>query len=131
MPYFFEALECRQLLSAGQPDPTFGTLGRTIDGLGVVGPVQRVAMQADGDIVVATAAPAGVRVLRYNGDGSSDTTFGAGGRAGLPAASKITDLKILSDGRIELAASGAYVARLLPTGKLDPTLNATGATPGI
>jgi uncharacterized delta-60 repeat protein len=131
MPYLFEALESRRLLSAGQPDPTFGTLGRTIDGLGVVGAVQRVAMQSDGEIVVATAAPAGVRVLRYNPDGSSDTTFGTAGRAGLPAASKITDLRILSDGRIELAASGAYVARLLPTGKLDPTLNPSGATPGI
>src|SRR4051812_40774277 len=70
----FEALETRQLLSAGQMDTTFGDGGivTTNQGMGVA---NRIVMQSDGRFVVNASrddGSAGSFQARYNADGSLD-----------------------------------------------------------
>ncbi len=67
--------------SDGTLDASFGTGGRVIT---PVGYANKVAVQADGKIVVvgqsSFIAPSGFAVVRYNPNGSLDTSFGVGGR---------------------------------------------------
>lgn len=71
---------------SGIPDPAFGTNGRVITTFGnTFDEAAAVAIQVDGKIVVAgtSDAPSGdnnFAVVRYNPDGSNDTTFGSEGR---------------------------------------------------
>src|SRR2546421_807067 len=74
-----EALEPRQLLSAGLLDPTFGVGGETTDPALLSG--DRVAVQSDGRIVVLGSAAGSVQLSRYHVNGTLDPTFGTGGRA--------------------------------------------------
>lgn len=68
----------------------------------------RVAIQADGQILVAGSAgtssgtDSDVALIRYNPDGSLDTTFGTGGKTSLALAGHdvINSLQVLPDGRI-------------------------------
>src|SRR4051812_31644646 len=76
----FESLELRQLLSAGQLDATFGDGGKVLTNLGL-GYGNGVAVQADGRVVASAAADdfQGFHLVRYNADGSLDSSFGDGG----------------------------------------------------
>jgi len=82
-----EALESRRQLSlsAGALDPTFDSDGKqTTDGDLIVagfegGAADIVAYQADGKSVAIGSAYGDMIVLRYNEDGTFDTTFGVGG----------------------------------------------------
>ncbi len=81
---FFEQLEPRLLLSAGELDPTFGIGGLvTTDFSGESDLAWSVAVQADGKIVAAGYSDQGgdrdFALARYNTDGSPDTTFGGDG----------------------------------------------------
>ena len=95
----------------GFPDPTFGEGGKVITSFkwpgGLEGSTraQDLAIQPDGKIVVGGTLQAGfVRpvLIRYNPDGTLDTTFGSGG--GIMIAnfdySWATSMAIQSDGRI-------------------------------
>jgi uncharacterized delta-60 repeat protein len=75
-----EALEPRQLLSAGQLDPTFGDRGKVLTDLGLSYGTG-VAIQTDGKIVASARDDhdSGFHLVRYNGDGTLDTSFGVGG----------------------------------------------------
>ncbi len=72
----------------GSTDAGFGTAGRVtiVANGGGLDAMQALAVQADGRVVVAgyTALPVvfnqDMVVLRYNADGSLDTTFGSGGK---------------------------------------------------
>ncbi|MFE2289083.1 calcium-binding protein [Streptomyces sp. NPDC059443] len=118
----------------GSPDTTFGDGGAVTTDLSPNDEGQAVAVQPDGKIVAA-----GLRVmeengtswgqftvLRYNPDGSPDTTFGTGGQAypDFGRGSSAGAVRILSDGKI-LAAGAAQdsfaLARLMPNGSLDAT----------
>jgi uncharacterized delta-60 repeat protein len=82
-----EALEDRCLLSAGVLDPTFG------NGAGYVTTstssgndyAHSVLIQPNGDIIALgraeTSTPSELAAVRYNPDGSLDTSFGSGGIA--------------------------------------------------
>jgi uncharacterized delta-60 repeat protein len=122
--------------SRGAPDPGFGQAGRVIVDLGENEAATEVAVQADGNIVVAgrltRGAPAGgdadLILARYLPNGSADPGFGQGGSIvtnllpdDLPVA-----LAIAGDGRIVVGVdeccSGrgrAVVARFLQNGALD------------
>ena len=76
------------LLSAGQGDPTFGDTGKVLLPLASDFTVNAVALQKDGKIVLAGAAPPGSSnpagigsffLERLNVDGTLDTSFGAKG----------------------------------------------------
>ena len=84
----FELLESRRLLAAGQLDLMFGNAGKVTTNIGDVSSynIARdvVAYRSDGKFVVAgeTDGAGGQRdfaVIRYNSDGSLDTSFGVDG----------------------------------------------------
>jgi uncharacterized delta-60 repeat protein len=83
-----ERLEDRTLLSPGDLDTSFGTLGTgkvTTDFIGSTpNSGQDIAVQTDGKIVVVGSAPGSTGgafgLARYNADGSLDATFGTGGK---------------------------------------------------
>jgi len=127
----------------GTLDPTFGTGGvvRTD-----IGPYQDVAygvaLQPDGDVVVAGVRGAGrpgsdFALARYLPGGTLDPSFGSGGVVTTSVTTKQDEadgVGILSNGDI-VAAGGAglnaanpnfAVVRYLPDGQLDPTFGTGG-----
>src|SRR5262245_32317146 len=83
-----EPLEERYLLSAGDLDTDFGTGGRVLTTFpGGFAEAASVAVQPDGKVVVAgvtltfnTSDSEDFALVRYNADGSLDTSFGNAGR---------------------------------------------------
>lgn len=94
---------------------------------------QAIALQADGKIIVGgyarlsdTATQAAM--VRYNGDGTLDPTFGVGGKvvATLNNASDwVKDLEVLPDGKI-LALGSTFLARYNANGSLDTSFGSGG-----
>jgi uncharacterized delta-60 repeat protein len=127
----------------GSLDASFGTGGKVVTDLGSSQDyAQGVVLQGDGKIVVAGYTGSGLThdfaVVRYNPDGSLDTSFGTGGKV-------ITDfggddfgraLVLQADGKIVVA--GSYdspggtadedfaLARYNPDGSLDTTFGSGG-----
>lgn len=122
----------------GGLDATFGTGGKAYASVNNSGGANAVWLQQDGKIVVGGFArgmgpnDGDFALLRFNQDGSLDTTFGAGGIVttdffGL--SDNATGLAIQNDGRIVAAglvastsstASDFGLARYNPDGSLDP-----------
>lgn len=128
---------------------TNGTLDTTFNGTGAVTTnladdrTESVAIQADGKIVVtgskydATAHTSEYFVLRYNTNGTLDTTFNASGvvLASIDKTKPNTaaDVKIQTDGKIVVCGTsyvGSYkdiaIIRINNNGTLDNTFNGTG-----
>ena len=90
-----------------------------------------VAIQADGKIVVGGASWTGdgtavASMVRYNADGSLDTTFGVGGKVTNSASPTIHEIELLPDGKI-LAVGAARspaitrtAASIRPSGRAGP-----------
>lgn len=165
-----EGLEERALLSAGDLDATLGGTGLVFTevdpnsgGFGATSNYAAdVAIQDDGRTVEVgpvtyTTKPNHLHmdaaVIRYNVDGSLDTTFGSGGQVNLPFDENSWDrqenwphkfsLAVQSDGKIVVSGTtlmtygkgkNSYqryelkVTRLNPDGSLDTTFNGTGST---
>lgn len=100
----------------GQPDPAFGTAGVVRVGFGpsdAAGAGQSIRIQPDGKIVVAGSGPGSTNtdfaLVRLNGDGALDSTFGSGGRmltdfgSGNDQARTVT---IQADGKLVAGGSG-------------------------
>jgi len=98
-----------------------------------------LALQPDGKIVAAGLTTVGgsstAALMRYNADGSLDTTFGSGGlvTVGLPSASWFLGVAVLDDGRIVAAGSvdssprrAFLLARYTAAGTPDATLGGAG-----
>jgi uncharacterized delta-60 repeat protein len=131
----------------GVLDQSFGSRG-----LVVIRSAQRsfvanaLALQPDGRIVIGgvisdiTTGSVQLAVARYNTDGTPDEAFSIGGMATASigtAGAQANALVLQPDGRILLAgtafAHGAttdefFVARLMPSGALDPSFGAGGFT---
>jgi uncharacterized delta-60 repeat protein len=122
----------------GSLDTSFGTSGKVttltptqgLPQLSLYGAV----LQSDGKILVWGLDPgtyfspgAEIVLVRYNSNGSLDSTFGSGGQTafGYPFGSK-GGLALQSDGKILLIASGSLV-RLNSDGTTDPTFGANGS----
>jgi uncharacterized delta-60 repeat protein len=127
--------------STGIPDIDFGEGGIVTTPLGedTQDEARALAIQADGKIVVAGRSSSGAdydfAVVRYDDDGSLDTTFGAGGIVITPVG--INDvfyaLAIQADGKIVAAGDSSNgadydfaVARYNDDGSLDTTFGAGG-----
>lgn len=126
---------------AGTIDSTFGDNGIVTT---QISPIynfgEATVIQPDGKILVAgyAGAPATyqVAVVRYNTDGSLDSTFGNNGKVTIPvgtAKSFATDIALQEDGKIVLGArtydnvSGDIaLVRLTPDGVLDNTFGTNG-----
>ena len=70
----FEVLESRQLLSAGQLDPSFGDSGIVVTDRGLSN-ASGITVQSDGKILMTASGdgPDGTHLARYNADGSLDS----------------------------------------------------------
>ena len=95
-----------------------------------------VAIQPDGKIVVAGTSgisPNNFAIVRYNADGTLDTSFNGTGKVITPVAGGISSVAIQSDGKIIAAGetqNGPFTAfniiRYNPDGSLDTSFNDTG-----
>jgi uncharacterized delta-60 repeat protein len=88
------------------------------------------AIQPDGDLVVTAAAgPLGLEnpaIIRYNPDGSLDSSFGSNGVALLPAGEYSSPAIVVQpDGRI-VTITGYGLTRLNPDGSLDASFGTDG-----
>ena len=130
-----------RLQPRGHLDENFGT-----GGVVVTGPagaqLEAMALQPEGELVLAGSVPAGPRrsvlVMRLLADGAPDPVFGRGGvvdSTGAQLAGRARDVRVLRDGRIVLAASVEggraaratfLAARLTPAGAFDPTFSGDG-----
>jgi len=121
----------------GSLDMSFGT-GGVVSTPGTVG-VNGLALQKDGKIVAVgnTAGLPDFVVVRYNTDGSLDTSFGTGGLV-VTSFGTLTDdqaeaVVIQKDGKIVVAGTSEddfAVARYNRDGSLDIAFNPTGSIPG-
>ncbi|MBL0340867.1 MAG: hypothetical protein IPP71_08045 [Bacteroidetes bacterium] len=129
--------------SNGDFDLTFGNQGKVIVSISLVGQeyCDGMVLQPDGKIVVAGTVDLGsgndFAVVRYNTDGTLDSTFGVGGIKVLPVTNKpdyCKSLDIQSDGKIVLGGFTEYMvdslettlARILPDGSIDSTFGTAG-----
>ncbi len=124
----------------GSIDTSFGTSGRITTDFTSNSDVGRsIAIQNDGKIIIAGQASNGnldFGIVRYNTNGTLDTTFGTGGRATVDFGSSSDQayaVAVQSDGRIVITGftnvngtTDVAVARLTSTGALDTTFNGTG-----
>jgi uncharacterized delta-60 repeat protein len=127
--------------SDGTLDSGFGAGGivRT-DIFGKGAQANAVAVQPDGKIVVAGLAvgASGIdsdfAIVRYNADGTLDTSFGTGGVVTTDLGTRGDDVRAVAvqpDGRIVAAGSAdedIALARYLPDGELDGTFGHGGST---
>ncbi|MEJ6022057.1 Ig-like domain-containing protein [Ramlibacter sp. PS4R-6] len=123
-----------------------GTLDTTFNGTGSSTSVSGFAaadmvLQADGKMVVGgTQNSGGFGVIRYNTDGSLDTSFNGTGVASVqvgPASESGQAVAVQADGRILVAGMANWhpvngyqtfaIARLNSNGSLDTTFNGTGS----
>ena len=128
----FESLEPRLLLTAGDPDLTFGIGGKVVDtefreGTSVSDTVLASALQSDGKIVAAGEGG----IARYLPNGSLDVTFGTGGRIEYSYFAR--SLAIQADGKIVIAGGNSefnstdfIVSRYLSSGAQDTTFDGDG-----
>lgn len=129
--------------SAGALDTTFNSTGIVITPIGAVGDTAMgVVIQPDGKLVIAGYAGMGatgsdITVVRYNTNGSLDTSFGTNGIVTSDFGSiyeSASALALQSDGKIVVAGS-LYatmsvfgVVRYNTDGTLDTSFNGTGYT---
>ena len=141
-----ESLEDRRLLSAGALDPTFGNgAGYVTTSFSTRGDTaQSVVVQPDGKIIaigISSDLTSNAELVRYNADGSLDTSFGTGGEVlepytyGTPHAALYPATGTANDGKIVLTGfsagvpSGNFsVARFKSNGTLDTAFGTNGIT---
>jgi uncharacterized delta-60 repeat protein len=136
--------------SDGSLDRTFGDLDSSGNPTGVVvtsefsvyaysSPVSVVVQPPDPNalvpetkiVVFGSAAPTRKSTgrplaIRFNQDGSLDTTFGVGGLAWVSTPGTIYSVAVQGDRKIVAAGTPGLVLRLDPDGGLDPSFNGTG-----
>ena len=124
----FEPLESRRLLSAGSLDPTFGVGGVVVEAAHVT--PNDMVVQSDGKILISV----GFQVMRFNANGSLDTSFGDDGAVD-PGADPngfgfdIAGIAVQRNGDIVVggtAYDGWAAARFTSSGALDTTFGSSG-----
>ena len=132
-------------LADGTPDSSFGTSGVVTTQIGYESDGLAVALQSDGQIVVAgwsnPLGYTGFALARYNAaDGSLDTSFNSSGSMPGTIVTQIGSqafayaMAIDASGNFVLAGKNddAFaLARYTPAGVLDTTFNSGGALPGV
>ena len=126
----------------GSLDTSFGGTGKvtTIPAGATFAYASSAAIQQDGRIVVGGVSDLGCTVVRYNGDGSLDTTFGGTGTVVSTLCGSAGAVAIQPDGKIVLSGgaggvsisgSSFVVVRLEIDGSPDTTFNGTGSSTSI
>jgi uncharacterized delta-60 repeat protein len=124
--------------SDGTLDMSFGSAGKVVDTVFVRQPsflpqVTGVACQPDGKILVGAGCSSATEfsnggptsILRYNTDGSRDTTFGAGGIVGISYHTG-DGIAVQPDGKILAGVENIYLLRMNRDGSPDPTFGDGG-----
>jgi len=118
----------------GSPDTSFNGTGNVItSAVAATG----LAIQPDGKMVVVGSSSdsnvsSGFAVVRYNPNGSLDTSFGGTGKISVPIDGSAASVGIQANGKIVVVCNGNNpvtgfaVFRLNPNGSLDTTFNGTG-----
>jgi uncharacterized delta-60 repeat protein len=134
-----ESLESRQMLSAGELDPAFGTGGIVTLG-GTLGLNATVCGPGGSIVAVGFFEPADPNLpvtfglTRYNSNGKLDGTFGSGGVVKSSLPSDLTPFDATTavttpSGQIVVVGTGGNgirVGRFNANGRLDPTFNGDG-----
>lgn len=114
----------------GDLDPTFGTGGKVITNLGASNSTDRVnALAVQGDAKIVVIGDSDFTLVRYNGDGTLDTSFGLGGKVITENIGTAAEVAIQSDGKIVLAGTNGYsfvLARYNTNGSLDMSFDNDG-----
>ena len=126
----------------GSLDTTFGSGGKVTTDFGSREDASDIALQKDGKIIVVGSALSDFAVVRYNSNGSLDTTFGSGGKITTDfgdSTDTATAVAIQSDGKIVVAgrtwhssatccrATGDFaLARYNTNGSLDASFDGDG-----
>lgn len=118
-----DSIEIARYLSNGAPDTSFAGSGKLLTKQ--FSNAFAVVVQPDHKVVVAGTnfpgdGPTQFTVLRYNEDGSPDTSFGGTGRVftAFTGTTGVNSLALQSDGML-IAAGGAQAARYRSDGSLD------------
>ncbi len=132
--------------SDGRLDPTFGTAGITDTPItsGSSVDAESVVVQPDGKIVVAGGDGTNLVLVRYNANGTLDSTFGTGGIATIAPPALISSsgswqsqvVRLDDQGRLIVAGKGfdlthgffGFVARFTAAGGLDTSYGSGGLT---
>lgn len=127
VPRFFVA----RLNSNGTLDTTFGTGGVVFTQNGNTALATAIKIQSDGKIVVSGTSQSGHLAMRYNTNGTLDTTFGNSGISNtvVGGTSQCNSSVIQTDGKIILSGfvdNNFSLVRLTTTGILDPSWGVTG-----
>ncbi|MGX7666375.1 T9SS type A sorting domain-containing protein [Flavobacterium pedocola] len=120
--------------SDGSLDSTFGTDGKVITRVSGSGACygRSVAIQSDGKIVVAGnsayVSHIDFALVRYNSDGSLDTTFGSNGEVttNIPGYGLFSMVIQKNDGKILVSGGDFTLARYNSDGSLDTTFDSDG-----
>ena len=120
-----------RVTAGGSSDASFGDNGFVLLNVGgAEAAATGVAIQANGQIVVAGNTGSGGEIVRLNSNGSLDTSFGSGGTVTLPSMSIAAVAVQPSNQRIVVAGaeSGEFaLTRLTTDGSMDTTFG-TGGT---
>jgi uncharacterized delta-60 repeat protein len=109
----------------GSLDTSFGGTGRVVTQLSSeCSHAYAVAIQPDGKIVVAGSGWVGPAVIRYNPNGTLDTSFNGTGIV-IPPSDGANSIAIQADGKIVVAGFSNFV-RYNPNGSLDTSFNSSG-----
>lgn len=120
---------------AGNPDPTFGAGGRVITKFSANAYGNAVAIQPDARVVVGGQLGGDFLLLRYNINGSADSTFGSSGTVVTDIAGGsdwATSIALQPDGKILLGGTSCStdcafaLIRYDGNGQLDPTFGNGG-----
>ena len=123
--------------SDGSLDTSFDTDGIATTAISTNGPDsgRAVAVQSDGKIIVAGTSDFAFAVVRYNGNGSLDTSFDTDGIATTAIGTNSDDsgraVAVQSDGKIIVAGTSDFafaVVRYNSDGSLDTTFDTDGKT---
>lgn len=122
--------------ATGTLDTTFNGTGKVVTAVSTgLEAANAVAVQSDGKIVVAGMSGGHLTAIRYNSNGSLDTSFNGTGKVTtiLGTSSRGMSLAIQSDGKIVVAGYSQVsgnddfaLVRYTTTGGLDTTFNTTG-----
>ena len=117
----------------GALDTTFDTDGKVTTAVAVGDEGKAIAIQSNGKILVVGDDMANFEIVRYNTDGSLDTTFDTDGKVTTDIGTSTTDtanaVAIQSDGKIVVAGSSNNdfaIARYATDGSLDTTFDTDG-----
>jgi uncharacterized delta-60 repeat protein len=130
------AFAAERLNPIGQPDPTFGSGGvasASSEGFSpdctLVEPNGKVLIGGYDDVTGRPPQVLGL-IMRFNANGTLDTSFGNGGRVRLPASGGgVADLGLDASGDVLVLTGGNdAVSELSPTGQVDASVTPTTLT---